>query len=69
MLHRIKQFSMDSKSLRSEFDAFDTDGNGVISKQEFMAVSGELLNYVQFMSDIWSSTQRDKGLYHMKHDT
>ena len=32
--------SMDSKSLRSEFDAFDTDGNGVISKGEFMAVSG-----------------------------
>ena len=45
---------MDSKSLRSEFDAFDTDGNGVISKDEFMAVSGELLNYIQFMSDIWS---------------
>ena len=33
------QHSMDSKSLRSEFDAFDTDGNGLISKDEFMAVS------------------------------
>ena len=36
-----QQFSMDSKSLRSEFDAFDTDGNGVISKDEFMAVSAQ----------------------------
>jgi len=34
--------SMDSKSLRSEFDAFDTDGNGVISKGEFMAMMGKL---------------------------
>ena len=30
--------SMDTTSLKSEFDAFDTDGNGVISKDEFMAV-------------------------------
>ena len=29
---------MDTTSLKSEFDAFDTDGNGVISKDEFMAV-------------------------------
>ena len=45
---------MDSKSLRSEFDAFDTDGNGVISKDEFMAVSMQSC-YVQFKSDLRSS--------------
>ncbi len=32
------QWRMDAATLRREFDAFDADGNGVISRQEFMQV-------------------------------